>query len=304
MDLLELAAGQYSVFTLAQAVECGVRRRTVYNRCDAGRYVRLHPGVFAIAGSRALWERSLVAACLAAGPAAVVSHRPAAALWDLGAFGEDRVEISVPRGQAPTVRGAIVHRSTDLVPAHTSLWKRIPVTNPLRTVVDLGAVLPAGDVEDVLDRGLAKKLFTVPAVERMRNEVGRPGRHGAGVLGRVLDERALGHAAPDGLLEPRMARLLRDAGLPPAVHHYVITTPDGVFLAEVDFAYPEWLLAVEVDGYAVHGTPRAMAKDFVRQNGLVPYRWHVLRFTWHQVVRTPWLVSATIADSLAALGAA
>lgn len=108
----------------------------------------------------------------------------------------------------------------------------------------------------------------------------------------------------DSWLEPRMARLLRDAGLPPAVFHHVITTPAGLFLAEVDFAYPTLKLAIEVDGFTVHGTPRAMSKDFVRQNGLVPHGWHVLRFTWHQVVRQPAMVAATIAAALAGLQAA
>ncbi len=137
----------------------------------------------------------------------------------------------------------------------------------------------------------------------MRNELSRQGRHGTGVMGRILDERALGAEIPDGLLEPRMARLLRDAGLPPARFQFVVRAPDGRFLAEVDFAYPEVLLAIEVDGYETHGTPRAMTKDFVRQNGLVPFRWHVLRFTWHQVVRQPRAVAAAVAQTLGAFRA-
>ncbi len=100
-----------------------------------------------------------------------------------------------------------------------------------------------------------------------------------------------------------MARLLRRAGLPPAVFQHPIHTPDGRFLARVDFAYPELLLAIEVDGWKSHGTPRAMGKDFVRQNGLVPYGWRVLRFTWFQVVRQPDYVAAVIGRTLAALAA-
>jgi very-short-patch-repair endonuclease len=138
----------------------------------------------------------------------------------------------------------------------------------------------------------------------MRNEVTGPGRSGCGVLGTILDERALGDAVNDSLLEPRMGRLLRRAGLQPAIFHYVITTPGGVFLAEVDFAYPEIRLAIEVDGFKVHGSPGAMSKDFVRQNGLVPYGWHVLRFTWRQVVREPEMVARTIAAARAGLAAA
>ena len=101
-----------------------------------------------------------------------------------------------------------------------------------------------------------------------------------------------------------MNKLLRDAGLPKAVFHYVVQTPEGLFLAEVDFAYPEIKLVIEVDGFDAHGTPRAMAKDFVRQNGLAPYRWHVLRFTWRQVTDEPETVAATIRRTIEALQAA
>ncbi|HEV3364368.1 MAG TPA: DUF559 domain-containing protein, partial [Acidimicrobiia bacterium] len=78
----------------------------------------------------------------------------------------------------------------------------------------------------------------------------------------------------------------------------------GLFLAEVDFAYPEVKLAIEVDGFDAHGTPRAMAKDFVRQNGLVPYGWRVLRFTWGQVCDEPEMVADAIRRALESLEAA
>jgi hypothetical protein len=263
------------------------------------------PGVFSLAGAPESWERSVLAACLAAGKGAVASHRTAARIWGLVEPRNDIVEITVPRHRCPRTRRATIHRSTDLVVDHTTVRNRIPVTNPLRTIVDLGAVLPAEQVEEAVDTGLAPpSLFSIAAIEWMRNEVTGPGRSGCGVLGKILDERALGDEVNDSLLEPRMARLLRRAGVPPAIFHYVVTTPGGVFLAEVDFAYPELRLAIEVDGFNVHSTPKRMSKDFVRQNGLVPYGWYVLRFTWRQVVREPEMVFRTIAASRVGLAAA
>ncbi len=124
------------------------------------------------------------------------------------------------------------------------------------------------------------------------------------MLRKVLEERVLGDAVSDPELEKRMSRLLKQAGLPAAVFHYAVCTPAGMFLAEVDFAYPDIKLAIEVDGFGVHGTPRAMARDFVRQNGLVPFGWRVLRFTWPQVTRQPEMVAAAIKRALEALQAA
>jgi hypothetical protein len=303
--LEDRAERQYGLFTLGQASHCGLNRTTIYRRVKNGRYVIEHPGVFAFAGVPESWERRVLAACLAAGHGAVASHRTAARIWRLVEPRDDHVEILVPRHRRPRLRGVTVHRSTDLLADRTTVRARIPVTNPLRTIVDLGAVLPPEQVEDALDTGLAPpSLFSIAAIEWMRNEVAGPGRIGCGVLGKILDERALGDEVNDSLLEPRMARLLKGAGLPPAIFHHVITTPAGVFLAEVDFAYPDVRLVIEVDGFRVHSTPKRMSKDFVRQNGLVPYGWYVLRFTWRQVVREPEMVALSIADSLAGLAAA
>ena len=203
------------------------------------------------------------------------------------------------------MRGVTIHRSTDLRVEQTTVRRRIPVTNPLRTMVDLAAVLPPDKVEDALDAGLRwPSLFSVVAIKATLNQLAGRGRGGAGVLRKVLEEREFGNAVSDSDLEKRMNRLLRRAGLPKAVFHYVVLTPAGVFLAEVDFAYPEIKLVIEVDGFDAHGTPRAMAKDFVRQNGLAPYRWHVLRFTWGQVTDEPEMVAATIRRTIEGLRAA
>jgi very-short-patch-repair endonuclease len=303
--LEERAARQYALFTLAQAATCGVDPKTVYRRVGRGQYLHEQPGVFALAGGPESWERRVLAACLSAGDDSVASHRTAARIWGLTDPSDEVVELTVPRPRLPRTKGVTIHRSSDLAVEHTTVRNRLPVTNPLRTMVDLAAVLPPDEVEDALDAGLAyPALFSVAAVEAMRGRLARPGRPGVGVLRRVLEERALGDAVSDSKLEKRMANLLRRAGLPQAVFHFAVLTPGGVFLAEVDFAYPELKLAIEVDGFGVHGTPRAMAKDFVRQNGLVPYGWRVLRFPWRQVTRQPEMVAAAIVAALSGLQAA
>lgn len=300
-QLSDTANRQFGAFTAAQSLASGLPRATRHRWVQEGRLLRLHAGVYAFAGSPNSWERSLMAAVLAGGPGAVVSHRSAARLWDL--LKSDDIEITVPRASCPRLAGVTMHRHDDLVHRHVSRWKGFPVTKPARTIVDLGAVLPSADIEDVLDRALARRMFSIAAVEWALTELSRQGRHGTAVVTRILDERALGKEPADGLLEPRMARLLRRAGLPAAVFQHRVHSPEGRFLAQVDFAYPELLLAIEVDGFESHGSPSAMGKDFVRQNGLVPYRWRVLRFTWAQVNHQPQYVAATIGRVLAALAA-
>jgi very-short-patch-repair endonuclease len=293
--LAEQAAGQHGLITREQAAQLGLTDAALRWRCGTGSLRALHAGVYVVGGAPDTWHQRMLAGCLAAGGLAVASHRSAARLW--GLLGEDDlVELSVLRPKGPRPAGVLWHRSRDLVPEHTTVRQGVPVTNPMRTLVDLGAVFRPWIVEDALDRGLSTRLFRVPAVEGLLHEVARPGRRGCGVLRKVLDERALGSAPPDGLLEPRMARLLRDHGLPPAVFQHVVSGTG----ARVDFAYPAARLAIEVDGYEVHGTPRAMAADHQRQNRLVLAGWDVIRFTWTQVVRHPTQVAADVRRALGA----
>jgi very-short-patch-repair endonuclease len=292
--LAALAAEQHGVVHLGQARDCGLSHDGVLRRRRAGRLVEVHPLVFRVAGAPDTHLAALRAAALTVAPGGVVSHRSAGWLWGLLPDEGDVVEVTVPRSRGPRLHGVVVHRSRDLTPGHTAIRQGVPVTNPLRTLVDLGAVSSRWTVEDALDRGLVAKRYTVAAVEWLLHEVARPGRRGCGVLRTVLDERALGTARPDGLLEPRMARLLRAYDLPPAAFQHEV--PEA--RARLDFAYPDRWLGIEVDGYEVHGTPRAMAADHERHNRLMGAGWKVLRFTWFQVVRQPAAVAGDIRSAL------
>jgi hypothetical protein len=286
------AEGQHGLVSRGQAVSEGLADHLLRQRQEAGRLRRVQPGVYRVAGAPRTWHQRVLAACLAGGPGAVASHRTAGRLW--GLLETDVVEITVPRGRLPRPAQVLVHRSGDLVGAHTTLREAVPVTNPLRTLVDLGAVVGRGEVEDALDRALVARLVTIAGVEWLLGEVARRGRAGTGVIRSVLDERALGEAPPDGMLEPRMARLLRAASLPPAEYQWVVLDATGRFVGRVDFAYPTDRLALEVDGYGCRASPAAMRHDLARQNALVAVGWTVLRFTWADVVRTPGRVAATV----------
>ena len=255
----------------------------------------MHPGVYRIPGAPVTWEQRALAAVLAAGAGAALSHRAAARIWRLLDV-DAPVEIVVPRARGPRLAGVIVHRSTDLVARHVTVRDGIPVTNPLRTMVDLGAVVPWWLVRESLDAGVANKLFTVAAVEAERLRLAERGRDGCGVLAMALDRSTLS-ARTRTKLEARYARLCRRFGLPTATFQHRVYA-DGRFLGQVDFAYIDLRLAIEVDGWETHGTPTAMAADYVRQNNLIGAGWVVLRFTWHQVSHEQAAVAAVVRSAL------
>lgn len=294
-EIAATARAQYGLILRSQLQAAGVSPGTMQRWLGGGRVEAVHRGVYRLAGAPASWEQQVRAAVMAAGAGAVVSHRSAARLW--GIHQDTAVEVTGDRARAVRVHGVSVHRSTDLVDAHRSLRLGFGVTNPLRTLVDLGAVLAPELVEDALDRALGRRLVSVEGVEAMVASLARRGRIGVGVARAIVDERALGRSRPDSLLEPRMARLLRTHGLPPFIFQYEVRHA-GRFVARIDFADPVLRVALEVDGFESHATPRALQSDLRRQNALVALGWTVLRFTWADVVRRPEWVAACIRSVL------
>jgi very-short-patch-repair endonuclease len=271
-------------------------RRQLDHWISTGRVERRHRGVLVAAAAPPSAEQSLLAAVWAGGEAAA-SHRSAAALWGLISQWPECPEIVIADPRRRRIRGVVVHRMTDLGDHCVTTCRQVPVTTPPLTLVQLGAVVGPTVVGEAVERGLLQRLVTVDDLRAALKTFGRSGRNGAGVLRSVLEDRALGDEPTDSLLESAMARLLRRHGLPAAVYQYVIRWR-GSFVARVDFAYPVELVAIEVDGFSAHGSPRAMARDFDRQNALQALGWTVLRFTWHQVIKEPLLVAERIANVL------
>lgn len=291
--LAAFARQQHGLVAREQLLRIGWDDRRIGTATSVGRLERVQVGVYRVAGVPPSWPQSLLAGCLAGGEGTVASHRAAAKLWGL-LEGEQPVELSALHERNPRVRQAVVHRSSDLGAAHVTVRDGVPLTTSARTLVDLGAVVPRWIVSDALERALVARLLTPGSADAILDAVGRKGRSGVGALRAVLDDRALGWGIPDGLLEPRMARLLRTGGLPNGEFQHVVVDRADRFVARVDFAWPARRLIVEVDGFGAHGTPKAMSADLARQNRLVALGWVVLRFTWDQVVRRP----ATVIDQL------
>ncbi len=295
------ARRQHGVVSRGQALAAGVSSSALDRAVAAGRLERVHQGAYRYPGAPRTWEQCLLAAVLGAGGDAVASHRSAAQLWGIGPHAEV-VELSVRRGRLPRTAGAVVHRSLDLEPRWTTQHRGIPVTNPLRTLRDLGAVAPAWVVQDALERAVVARLVTVAAVEQARAELAGRGRSGAGVLGRILDDQALGARPPDSVLEARLASILRRARVPEPVFQHEVRHGRR-FVGRVDFAYADLQLAIEVDGLDAHGSATALQRDLARQNALVEAGWTVLRFTWHDVIRRPdTVVEAVLATRRRLLG--
>jgi very-short-patch-repair endonuclease len=296
--IASIAASQFGLATTNQLHAAGLSERQIERRVDSGHLERLHRGVVAVRGGEATWRRDLLAACLAAGPDAVASHRAAARLFAVDLRAAVPAEITVVRARSLKLDRVVIHRSRDLVPRHVSIRDAIPATKPHRILVDLGAVVPWWLVSRALEQLIAARHVTPSSVRSFLDEISRQGRDGAGILRRVLDNRALGDEPSDSGLEEVMARLASDHALPTPVFQYAIQLPGG--WRSIDFAYPqaERRIAIEVDGFEVHTRYDVFQRDRVRGNELELAGWMVLHFSRDQVLHRPTYVARTIRDAL------
>jgi very-short-patch-repair endonuclease len=255
--LARIARNQHGVVSLEQLRAAGLNSQAITYRLKIGRLHRLHRGVYAVGHARLSDSGRWMAAVLACGPGAALSHQSAAALWRLLPSSLPATDVTVPsRGGRARRKGIRIHRCASLAPRMTTLRDGIPVTNPARTLLDLRGCVDAA-------------------------ELGRARRQ-AEVLGHRLEEAA--SIEPDltrSELERRFLRLCRRHRLPsPEVNARV---GDHV----VDFLWRRSGLIVETDGYRYHSGRAAFEHDHRRQAQLVAAGFDVLRFTWAQVTNDP-----------------
>lgn len=263
--LARLAADQHGVVTVAQLERIGIRRRGITRRLAAGRLHRVYRGVYAVGHTSLSHPGRWMAAVLAVGPNAVLSHLSAAALWRmLRPSGPIHVAVSTGSGRTGP-RGIRLHRLVTLNERDVTRSLGIPVTTPSRTLHDLRRVLPPARV--------------VAA------------RREAEFLGLPLDSNTeLDHTRSE--LEARFLRLCRRHRLPAPE----VNVPVGPFL--VDFLWRDRALVVEVDGFRAHGTRAAFEADRARDQRLKLLGYDVVRVTWRQLSEDPSSVAAMLRQLL------
>lgn len=278
--LIRLASSQHGVFSRDQVLSCGVSNGSIARRLRAGVWEAAYPGVYRIAVVPATWKQALLAACLAWGPGAVISHVAAAALLGLG-FEEGVVQMSVPRGRRRAY-GHEVHRPMSLPDVDVTVLDGIPVTTPVRTLIDLATCVDAEVLEDALDDALRRGLARLPTLRRRMTALGA-----RRVLTKVVEERAR-YGVTESPLERRVLRALLEARLTrPAIQYRI-----GRF--RVDLAYVEARIAIECDGYKFHSGRRAFDDDRARRNVLTAQGWTVLHATSTNIAEVVETVRAMI----------
>jgi very-short-patch-repair endonuclease len=284
-----LAEGQYGVVARSQLLAAGVGARAIDHRLQRRRLHPLHRGVYAVGQRQLRKEARWMAAVLAYGPHAVLSHTAGGAHWQVV---RDRgwCEVTVPRWRRarPGIR---VHEAC-LPRDEITIHDGIPVTTVPRTLFDLASVLPPRQLERAINEAEVLRHWDELSLDRLLHRY--PRHRGNRAIRAALHQRRQGASVTSSELEETFLRLTDAAGIPrPEVNALV----EG-FL--VDAVWRDARLVVELDGRDVHGTAAAFETDRERDRALHVAGWRPIRITYRQLRDTPRQVVADVRRLLAA----
>jgi hypothetical protein len=286
---------QHGALSLPQILAFGLTARGVRYRVEVGLLHRLYLGVYAYGRADLPIRGHWMAAVLACGERALLSHRSAAALHGSLSTPGGPIDVTIPRDSGISIPGIRVHRSSQLGDVDRTEVDRIPCTTPGRTLIDLAAVVPPNVLESAVNQ--AERLGRVDFGGLEDLLARHRGRRGVRRLRRVLERGASGEGVPRNVLERRFLALCKRAGFSrPSVNEWLAIPGEEM---QCDFVWHAERVVVEVDGFGSHRTHRAFQEDRRRDRLLRLAGWDVSRFTWDDVTHNPFHVQEVVGTMLA-----
>ncbi|TVR60259.1 MAG: DUF559 domain-containing protein [Gemmatimonadales bacterium] len=298
-DLLEariraLALRQHGVATRRQLLEAGMSASALWRRVNSGRFIPLHRGVYLISAVDPGRAREM-AAVLAGGPRALLSHTSALVMWELlRAESPMPFHVTVPGGGRRGRSGILFHRPVGFRKDERGVVDGIPVTSPARSLVDAAGLLGQKEVEQVVATIERRGLITQKELADLPRRYA--GHRGIPVLRHVLQgvaERPFTRSEA----ERRCLQLIRSAGLPRPETNVTV----GPY--ELDLFWPEQNLAVEIDGWAHHSSRGRFEGDRRKDSWLKAQGIDVIRLSWRQITRRATATAVQVGQALALAGA-
>lgn len=288
--LAALADQQFGVISRRQLLAAGLSGRQIERRLQAGRLHPLHRGVYAWGRQGVIRRGHWLAAVLAYGEGAVLSHLSAGTLWGLIGPSRGLVDVTSPGGRPGRV-GIALHRG--LVDGdERSVNARIPVTAVPRTLVDLAGVLDERRLGRAFEEADRLRLLDMGALTLACDRAKR--RRGIGNLRRLIEE-ARAPSYPRSPLENRFVEFYRGhlSDLPEPLFNVLILDH------EVDAYWPKHRLAVEMDSWEFHHHRAAFEEDRARDAAFQAAGYRVIRLTHRRLKREPAVIAAQLRALLA-----
>lgn len=278
-----LASEQHGTVSREQLLDAGVDRDWIKRAVRAGRLLPLHRGVYAVGHLALTPESHLMAALLACGPRAVLSHRSAAIEWTMLRPEPDAViDVTITEGHRRPRPGIRLHHAP-LAPDERGRRQNLAITGPLRTLLDLAAAE---------DRHLARAAEQA----ELGRLVSRAAIEGTRGPGSARLKAAIGDTAPTltrSGAERRLLMLILKARLPRPETNVKVNGD------EVDALWRPQRLIAEFDSWEFHRTKQAFERDRRRDAEHLAAGYRTLRLTWRQLTREPAAVAAQLGAALA-----
>ncbi len=276
------------MITRVQLLNLGFSSEAIRHRLSNGRLFRIRQGVYAVGSPDLDQYGRWMAAVLACGDGAVLSHSSGAALWRIGfEAGSGTIELSLPSPSRRRRPGLRIHRRPSLQGRDTTAEYGIPVTTPVQTLIDMSLRLDRPGIERMINEADKYNLTNPPQLRRVLDD--RIGEPGVALLRQILDRRTFRLTKEE--LERRFLPLSRQAGLPVPLTGRIVNE------FEVDFFWPELGLVVETDGLRYHRTPAEQARDRLRDQAHTAAGLTQLRFTHEQVRYEPEYVARILTQT-------
>ena len=294
--LLALARRQHGLITRAQALDAaGFTRHQVEHRISRGSWKPIEREVYLLASHTATWKTSALAAVLRTD--GVASHRTAGVLWELDGIRALRPEVTVPHASKVRSRVATVHRTTQWDRIEATARSGIPVSGIARTLLDVAWRLSRMQLLIAVDSARLRRLVDWPDLYTVYRRHSIQGRTGCGpfraLLDRHLGEKTMSRSGWGRLVQAMVV----DGGLPRPELEYHVEGPDG-FAADLDLAYPEQKIGIELDSATWHLNRTSFENDPRRRNELQNLGWSILNFTWSDYAERSNKLIATVRTAL------
>jgi predicted transcriptional regulator of viral defense system len=290
-EIGRLAECQNGVVALWQLEALGFTGKTIVKRKATGRLHRIHQTVYSLTPGVMTERGKFMAAVLACGPDAVLSHRSAAYLWGLVDELEEPIDVTAPNRRGRSPDGVAAHRDGSLQPIDKTTLYGIPCTTVARTILDYCGVEPDWEVRKVVAQAEVLRILDRPKLRALLKRSRR--RRGVARLRLILDTIHPQTKRTRSELERLFLEMCSKRGVPNPEVNVWLPAPDGRRY-QADFLWRDSRLIVEADSRRFHDTDSAFVDDRKRQQQLELAGWRVSRCTWEEVEKEPRRLAETV----------
>jgi very-short-patch-repair endonuclease/predicted transcriptional regulator of viral defense system len=284
----ELASRQHGVVERGQLLALGLGVEAIKTWIRLGRLHPVHAGIYAVGHKSLSVPGRWMAAVLASGSGAALSHRSAGSLWGLRVWTGRRIDVTTPRKARGT--GAI-QRHYSLIPAdEITEHEGIPVTTVPRTIFDMAAASPPQAVESMLREAEYRRLYDRLSLNDLLERY--PRRRGSKAVRAALARLGEAPGRIRSPLEERFLPFLDRHRLPRPRFNVSLEVAGEKY--QVDCLWADVRQIVELDGWEGHGTRSAFRDDRARDRRLRVAGYGVTRIAWSQLDDEPEAIAADL----------